>query len=56
MKRPLAFAPLLIAAALPFVSVQACGPEFFPDVFVRKLHADHPAAYAAGKLGVLLPT
>ncbi|MGB9408620.1 MAG: hypothetical protein WCA89_13870 [Terracidiphilus sp.] len=56
MRRLLPLAPLIVAIALPFVEVQACGPDFFPDVFVRNLHADHPADYAAGKLGVLLPT
>ena len=56
MKRLLSLAPLIVAIALPFLSVEACGPDFFPDVFVRNLHADHPANYAAGKLGVLLPT
>lgn len=56
MRRLLPLAPLIFAIALLFVEVQACGPDFFPDVFVRNLHADHPADYAAGKLGVLLPT
>jgi hypothetical protein len=56
MKRFLSIAPLFVAIALPFLSVEACGPDFFPDVFVHNLHADHPADYAAGKLGVLLPT
>ena len=56
MKRLLLLAPFIIAILLPFLSVQACGPDFFPDVFVRKLRPDHPADYAAGKLGVLLPT
>jgi hypothetical protein len=56
MRRLLLFAPFLVAIALPFMDVQACGPDFFPDVFVRRLHADHPADYAAGKLGVLLPS
>ncbi len=56
MRRLLSLAPLFVAIALPFLDVQACGPDFFPDVFVHTLHADHPADYAAGKLGVLLPT
>ena len=56
MKRLLLLAPFIIAILLPFLSVQACGPDFFPDVFVSKLRPDHPADYAAGKLGVLLPT
>lgn len=56
MKRLLFLAPYLVAFALPLIDVQACGPFFSPDVFVRGLHADHPEKYAAGKLGVLLPT
>jgi len=56
MKRPVSFLPLLVAAIFPFISVQACGPFFSEDVFVRKLGADHPTDFIAGKLGVLLPT
>lgn len=56
MKRLILLAPFLVAFALPFFVAQACGPDFSPDVFVRTLHADHPADYAAGKLGVLLAT
>ena len=56
MKRPISFLPLFVAAIFPFVSVQACGPFFSEDVFVRKLGADHPADFVAGKLGVILPT
>lgn len=41
---------------LPLVTVTACGPDFAPDVFVRKLRPDRPAEFAAGKLGLLLPT
>lgn len=59
MKRPRLIAPTSIASAVlsvlfPLVSVQACGPDFHPDIFVRQLHPDHPKQYAAGKLGVLL--
>ena len=56
MKRLLSLLPLIVAVALPFLPVQACGPDFFPDVFVRNLHPDHPRDYAAGKLGVLRST
>ena len=56
MKRLLSLLPLIVAIALPFLPVQACGPDFFPDVFVRNLHPDHPMDYAAGKLGVLRST
>jgi hypothetical protein len=56
MKRPISLLPLAVAAVFPFISVQACGPFFSEDVFVRKLGADHPTDFMAGKLGVLLPT
>ncbi len=56
MKRLFSFLPVLILFVLPFVTVQACGPDFYPDVFVHQIHPDKPADYAAGKLGVLLPT
>ena len=56
MKRLFALAPIAVLILMPFYTAQACGPEFFPDVFVRTFHADHPADYAAGKLGILLPT
>jgi len=47
---------LLILVVLPLVTVQACGPEFYPDVFVRKMRPDNPKEFAAGKLGILLQT
>lgn len=47
---------LVFLFAMPFVTVQACGPEFFPDVFVRRMRPDNPKEFAAGKLGILLPT
>lgn len=56
MKRLLSFAPAVVAVVFPFISVQACGPFFFDDVFVRSLRPDHPKLFAQGKLGVLLPT
>lgn len=56
MKKLTSFASLLVFAAFPFASVQACGPDFSPDVFVHRIHPDHPRAYAAGKLGILLPS
>jgi hypothetical protein len=56
MKRPLSLLPLIVAVMFPFISVQACGPFFSEDVFVRKLGADHPSHFIEGKLGVLLPT
>jgi len=56
MKRAISLLPFFVAAIFPFISVQACSPGFTDDVFVRKLGADHPTAFIAGKLGVLLPT
>jgi hypothetical protein len=56
MKRPLSLLPLAVAAVFPFISVQACGPFFSEDVFVRKLSADNPSDFLSGRLGVLLPT
>src|SRR6266496_4209389 len=53
-KRTLIFAILL--SIVPFVTVTACGPDFSPDVFVRRLRPDRPAEFAAGQLGLLLPT
>lgn len=49
-------AALIVLFVMPLVTVQACGPDFTPDVFVRKLRPDDPKQFAVGKLGVLLPT
>jgi hypothetical protein len=49
-------AALSLLVFLSLVTAQACGPDFYPDVFVRQLRPDHPKEFAAGKLGVLLPT
>ncbi len=46
----------LLIAFLLLVTAQACSPGFYPDVFVRKMRPDTPSDFAAGKLGVLLPT
>jgi hypothetical protein len=42
-----------ITLLLPLVAVQACGPDFEPDVFVRTNHPDDVHAFAEGKLGIL---
>lgn len=47
---------LIVFVTFPLATVQACGPDFFPDVFVQRIHPDDPKQFAAGKLGVLLPT
>jgi len=47
---------LMLIFVMSLFTAQACGPDFYPDVFVRKLRPDNPKEFAAGKLGVLLPT
>jgi hypothetical protein len=47
---------LISISGFALVTVQACGPDFSPDVFVRTLQPDKPAKFAAGELGVVLPT
>ncbi len=46
----------LALVLLPLFTAQACGPDFAPDVFVRKLRPDKPKEFAEGKLGILQPT
>jgi hypothetical protein len=56
MKRHVVIACVVTAAMMPMFIAEACGPDFEPDVFVRKMRPDQPKEFAAGKLGVLLPT
>jgi hypothetical protein len=56
MNRRLFAAFILMLVVMPLFIAQACGPDFYPDVFVIKLRPDHPKEFASGKLGVLLPT
>ena len=42
-----------VALVFPCVTVQACGPDFQPDVFVRTTEPDDLHAFAEGKLGIL---
>lgn len=56
MTRRLIVPSLLLLATMSLFTAQACGPDFSVDVFVRKLRPDNPKEFAAGKLGVLLPT
>lgn len=44
---------MLIACVASVTFAQACGPDFFPDVFVRTARPDVPARYVAGHLGLL---
>jgi hypothetical protein len=48
-----AFAAAILAS--PFFHVQACGPDFAPDTFVRTNLPDDLARYAQGHLGILQP-
>ena len=56
MKFRFSLPSLLLVFLLALLTAQACGPEFFPDVFVLRMRPDHPKEFAAGQLGVLLPT
>ena len=47
---------LMLFVLVALFTAQACGPDFFPDVFVLKMRPDRPQEFAAGKLGVLLST
>jgi hypothetical protein len=44
---------VLAAALSAWKSVEACGPDWEPDVFVDAQHPDDTAAFAAGHLGLL---
>ena len=52
--RRLACALLVLVVLLsPLSGVEACGPDFEPDVFVRASHPDDMNAFARGHLGIL---
>lgn len=44
---------ITLVAAGALTTAQACGPDFFPDVFVRTIGPDMPARYVQGHLGIL---
>ncbi len=44
---------IALVAAGTLTTAQACGPDFFPDVFVRTNRPDLPAQYVQGHLGIL---
>ena len=49
-----AFAAFVAAALItPTCDVEACGPDFGPDVFVSAASPDDHAAFARGRLGIL---
>ena len=52
--RRIAAVAFVVAVLLsPFSGVQACGPDFEPDVFVRMDSPDNIRDFAVGKLGIL---
>ena len=55
-RRTLAIATFTLAALLsPTGQVEACGPFFYDEVFVRPHQPDDLAAFAKGKLGIIQP-
>jgi hypothetical protein len=56
MNRRWFFPSVLLVFLMTLFTAQACGPNFYPDVFVRKICPDNPNNFSGGKLGVLLPT
>jgi hypothetical protein len=53
-RRRYGFAFLIAMVLLwPHYDVEACGPDFEPDVFVRTARPDDLASFAKGKLGIL---
>jgi hypothetical protein len=44
---------VVVAALSPNLDVLACGPDFEPDVFVRKNFPDNFGSFAQGQLGIL---
>ena len=42
-----------VILTMPFVAVQACGPDFGPDVFVRNTRPDDLKVFGGGHLGIL---
>jgi hypothetical protein len=52
-RRFVALFTLSLLVLLPFVAVEACGPDFQPDTFVRTARPDNPRTFAQGRLGIL---
>ena len=52
-RRLVSFFTLAVFLLLPFVAVEACGPDFQPDTFVRTASPDDPKTFAQGHLGIL---
>jgi hypothetical protein len=52
-RRTRSIVALLVFVAMPFAMVQACGPDWSPDTFVRKTVPDDLKSFAKGRLGIL---
>ncbi len=46
---------ILLGSLLGLATAQACGPDFFPDTFVRTSRPDLPVQFVKGRLGLLQP-
>ena len=52
-RRFVSFVTFAVLLLLPFVAVEACGPDFQPDTFVRTARPDDAKAFSQGHLGIL---
>jgi len=52
-RRRLSVIYAVVILVLPFAAVQACGPDWTPDTFVRSSAPDDAKAFASGHLGIL---
>ena len=53
--RSLRLPRIVLCSVLSFAAAQACGPDFFPDRFVRTNRPDLPQQFVQGRLGLLQP-
>jgi len=53
--RPSRLLKAALAAMLALTAAQACGPDFFPDTFLRTARPDLPGQFVKGRLGLLQP-
>lgn len=52
----LLLAAVVTGIAAPLLIVNACGPDFEPDVFTPAMHPQQTQAFLRGQLGILQPT
>jgi len=52
-RRFVSFVTFAVLLLLPFVAVEACGPDFQPDTFVRTARPDDAKTFSQGRLGIL---